>query len=69
VYRLIRALQAIEGALSVCLFSPDALHLADPDLNKGVTVLYLWGHFGDVLTGFSLIMPEPLLARNDKQLA
>lgn len=69
VYRLIRTLQGIKGALSVCLFNPDAGHLADPDLNKGVTVLYLWGHLGDVLTGFSLIMPEPLLARNDKRLA
>lgn len=69
MYRLIRASQAIKSALSVCLFSPDAGHLADPDLNKGVTVLYLWGHLGDVLPGFSLIMPETLLARNDKRLA
>lgn len=69
VYRLIRTLQGIMGALSVCLFNPDAGHLADPDLNKGVIVLYLRMTFGDVLPGFSLIMPEPLLARNGKLLA
>lgn len=57
VYRLIRALQGIKGALSVCLFNPDAVHLADPDLNKGVTVLYLrgdiWGCFARVQPDFA----------------
>lgn len=41
-----------------------------PDLNKGITVVYfkcplIWG---TVLHRLSLVMPEPLLARNDQRL-